>query len=68
MRATAVTRTGREGTGAVLEATEVGGWETVVCMPSTMRVVAHPRKGEINRWRGEAGVSGSAITLLGGQP
>ena len=39
MRATAVTRTGREGTGAVLEATEVGGWETVVRVPRRVLVI-----------------------------
>lgn len=39
MRATAVTSTGREGTGAVLEATEVGRWETVVRVPRRVLVI-----------------------------
>lgn len=39
VRATAATCTGREGTGAVLEATEVGRWETVVRVPGRVLVI-----------------------------
>lgn len=39
MRTTAVTSTGREGTGAVLEAIEVGRWETVVRVPGWVLVI-----------------------------